>query len=275
MPGAQIQGLSASSRRRGTGSWIGSAYAAGIYLFLYAPLLCLIVLSFNDSAGTTLPWRGFTLRWYGVAFADGDLRAAFWNSIVLALATVAIAVPLGVLGVYALRRRFRLHAQVLGLILIALIAPAIVVGVAQNIVWSLLGIPSTLMGSTLVGHVTYTIPFVFVIAYPSFHRFDAALEEAALDLGATRWRVFMTVVLPIAKPGVIASAVFAFMLSFDEFIRTFFLIGTDNTLPIYLWSMMLGNISPETNAVGTLMIVFSIALMLFGNRLLRQTYRAQ
>jgi spermidine/putrescine transport system permease protein len=274
VPGAQIQGLSTPSRRASAGSWIGSAYAAAIYLFLYAPLLCLIVLSFNDSEGTTLPWRGFTLRWYGVAFADNDLRAAFWNSIVLAAATVAISVPLGVLGVYALRRRFRLHGQVLGLILVALIAPAIVVGVAQNIVWTLVGMPASLLGSTLIGHVTYTIPFVFVIAYPSFHRFDAALEEAALDLGAKRWRVFMTIVLPIAKPGVIASAVFAFMLSFDEFIRTFFLIGTDNTLPIYLWSMMLGNISPETNAVGTLMILFSIVLLLIGNSLLRQTYRS-
>ncbi len=252
-----------------------AAYGLAIYVFLYAPLFCLAVLSFNDTVNITLPWRGFTLHWYAEVLRDRDLRAALLNSIELGVVTVVIATPIGVAAAYAFRRHFRLREMLFNLILVALIAPPIIVGVAQHLTWNILGVNSSLFGSTLLGHVTYVVPFIFVLIFPSFHRFDASIEEAALDLGATRLEMFRTVIMPIVMPGIVSSAVFAFMLSFDEFIRTFFLIGVDNTLPIYLWSMLMANVSPETNAIATLLMLFSLGLMTIGYRLTRQTYRAQ
>lgn len=273
MRGASIEGLNAAPRGSALGAVAWAIYAGAIYLFLYAPLLCLAVLSFNDTPNITLPWAGFTGRWYAEVFANRELHEALRNSILLAVVTVAIAVPTGVLAVYAFRNRFRARGLLFNLVLLALVAPPIIVGVAQNIFWNALGFSASLLGTTLVGHVTYTVPFVFVIVYPSFHRLNRELEEAARDLGASRPLMFRTVILPLVKPGVIAATVFAFMLSFDEFIRTFFLIGADNTLPIYLWSMMLTNVSPQTNAIATLMILFSLALMYLGHVLIRQSHR--
>ena len=273
MRGGEVQSLETADGKGGPGAVAWTLYTSGVYVFLYAPLACLTVLSFNDTESVTLPWRGFTARWYIQAFRDDGLRAAFMNSMMLALSTVVISVPIAVLGLYAFRRQFRLRASMLNLVLVALITPAIVVGVAQSIAWNLLGLSASLFGSTLMGHVIYAIPFVFVIAYPSFRRLDPSLEEAAFDLGASERVMFWTILLPLVKPGVLASAVFAFMLSFDEFIRTFFLIGSDNTLPIYLWSMMLTSVSPEANAIGFMMIVLSVGMTLLGSRLLGQAHR--
>jgi spermidine/putrescine transport system permease protein len=275
MPGSAVQSLRMPGRRNRFAALLWGAYGLGIYLFLYAPLLCLSVLSFNDTINITLPWMGFTFRWYGEAFRDRDLHKALLNSIELGIVTVIIALPIGVAAAYAFRRHFRLREMLFNLILVALIAPPIIVGVAQHLSWNILNLSSSLFGSTLMGHVAYTIPFIFVLIFPSFHRFDPSIEEAALDLGANRFEMFWTIVVPIVLPGIVASAVFAFMLSFDEFIRTFFLIGADNTLPIYLWSMLMANVSPETNAIATLMIVFSLTLMVIGYRLARQDYRAE
>jgi len=248
-------------------------YGVAVYVFLYAPILCLSALSFNDSDSITLPWKGFTLRWYGEVWRDRDLYHALWNSVQLGILTVFVAVPLAIAMAYGFRRHFRFRAALFNLILIALVAPPIIVGVGQNLAWNLAGFTSSLFGSTLIGHVTYTIPFIFVVVFPSFHRFDRSIEEAALDLGATRLTMFRTVVIPIVLPGIVSAAVFAFMLSFDEFIRTFFLIGVGNTLPIYLWSMVMTKVSPETNAIATLMVLLSLTLMFVAYRFARQQHR--
>ena len=275
MRGSGVQSLRMPGRRGPFAPLLWGTFGLAVYVFLYAPLLCLSILSFNDTMSITPPWAGFTLHWYGVALRDHDLRTALLNSIELGVVTVIVALPIGVGAAYAFRHWFRLRGVLFNLILVALIAPPIIVGVAQHLTWNLLGLSPSLFGSTLMGHVTYTVPFIFVLVFPSFHRFDPSIEEAALDLGATRLQVFRTVVMPIVMPGIVAAAVFAFMLSFDEFIRTFFLIGVDNTLPIYLWSMLMANVSPETNAIATLMIVFSLTLMTVGYRLSRQAHRAE
>jgi ABC-type spermidine/putrescine transport system permease subunit II len=159
------------------------------------------------------------------------------------------------------------------LFLVALIAPPIIVGVGQSIFWNIAGIRSGLYTTTLAAHVIYTVPFVFILIFPTLERFPANLEEAAMDLGASRVRMFLTVVLPIIRPGVIAASVFVFMLSFDEFIRTLFVIGVDNTLPIYLWSMIMSSVSPETNAIASIIVLTSIVLMLLGYRVMSQGFR--
>jgi spermidine/putrescine transport system permease protein len=275
MRGVGVQSLRMSGQRNRFAVLLWGAYGLGIYVFLYAPLVCLSILSFNNTMNITFPWAGFTLHWYGEALRDRDLHTALINSIELGVVTVIIALPIGIAAAYAFRRHFRLREALFNLILIALIAPPIIVGVAQHLTWNILNLRSSLFGSTLMGHVTYTIPFIFVLIFPSFHRFDPSIEEAALDLGANRFEMFWTIVVPIVLPGIVASGVFAFMLSFDEFIRTFFLIGVDNTLPIYLWSMLMANVSPETNAIATLMMLFSLTLMLISYRFARQGHRAE
>lgn len=273
MRGASVASLRASRPTSRLRHLVWIAYGIAIYLFLYAPLLCLSALSFNDTESITLPWKGFSLRWYGEVLRDRDLHHALWNSFALGVVTIVFAIPIAVAVAYGFRRYFRLKRVMFNLILVALIAPPIIVGVAQHLSWDLVGARASLFGSTLFGHITYTVPFIFVIIYPSFYKFDQSIEEAALDLGATRLAMFRTIVLPIVLPAIGSAAVFGFMLSFDEFIRTFFLIGVDNTLPIYLWSMLMTKASPEANAIATLMIIFSLTLMFLGYRFARQGYR--
>jgi ABC-type spermidine/putrescine transport system permease subunit II len=273
MRGASIPGLTYPAPRPAASRIVWAAYAGAIYLFLYAPLAVLVVLSFNDTENVTLPWMGFTLRWYHKLAGNSELIVALGNSIKLGLLTAALSVPCGVLTAYAFRRRFVGRGALFNLFLVALIAPPIIVGVGQSIFWNIAGIRSGLYTTTLAAHVIYTVPFVFILIFPTLERFPANLEEAAMDLGASRVRMFLTVVLPIIRPGVIAASVFVFMLSFDEFIRTLFVIGVDNTLPIYLWSMIMSSVSPETNAIASIIVLTSIVLMLLGYRVMSQGFR--
>lgn len=237
-----------------------AAYAATVYGCLYAPIVFLTVFSFNDAVSITPPFRGFSLRWYEQVWQNSVLQNAVFNSLVLGLVTSAIAVTLGTLMAFSFRSRFRGKDFILNLTLMPMLTPGIVLGIALLLLWTFLGLSPSLFGSTLVGHVTYTLPFVFLIIFPRLHRFDRSLEEAAMDLGADPSRTFWKITFPLIRPGIIASAIFAFTLSFDEFILSFFLVGNANTLPIYLWGMMLTRLSPETNAIGALILGFSLIL---------------
>jgi spermidine/putrescine transport system permease protein len=124
--------------------------------------------------------------------------------------------------------------------------------------------------STLIGHLIYTSPFAFLTIFPRVHRFDPNIEAAAMDLGALPLVAFWTIVLPQIAPGLVASFLFCFTLSFDEFVRTLFLIGSQNTLPIYLWSIILNNPSPQTSAIAILSMSFSLVIVATGSMLLRQ-----
>jgi ABC-type spermidine/putrescine transport system permease subunit II len=235
-----------------------ATYAAVVYLCLYAPIVFLTVFSFNDAVSVTPPFRGFSLRWYREVWHDAVLHGAVVNSIGLGLITAAISVTLGTLLAFGFRSRFRAKDAVLHLTLMPMLTPGIVLGIALLLSWTFLGLSPSLFGSTLAGHVTYALPFVFLIVYPRVHKLDRSLEEAAMDLGAGRFTTFWQVVLPIVRPGIVAGAIMAFTLSFDEFILSFFLVGNANTLPIYLWGIMLTRLSPETNAIGALTMAFSL-----------------
>ena len=138
---------------------------------------------------------------------------------------------------------------------------------ALLVLFSAVGMRPGLMTTTLVAHVGIALPYVFVLISTRLHRFDASFEEAAMDLGADECRTFWTITFPLIRPGVIGSALFAFTLSFDEFIRTLFTIGNDNTLPIQIWSMLGSMVSPELNAIATLIVALSIGLVCFGELL--------
>ena len=247
-----------------------SAFAALVFLFLYLPVVTLIVLSFNDSVGISLPWVRFTVRWYVEAVANAGAFNAFLNSVKLGLCVGFLATLIGLCAALAFRRAIAGKALTLGALLLPLLIPGIVLAVAQAVAWNVAGLSMDLWTSTLITHLVYTTPFAFLTIFPRLHRFDPNAEAAAMDLGARPLVAFGTVVLPSIAPGLVASFLFCFTLSFDEFVRTLFLIGSQNTLPIYLWSIILNNPSPQTTAIAILSMLFSLVTVGVASLLVRQ-----
>jgi spermidine/putrescine transport system permease protein len=164
----------------------------------------------------------------------------------------------------AFRRPFPGNRLTFYLIIAPIVVPGVVSGVILFVFFSLLKIPLSLWTTALVAHVTWVLPFSFLSLYPTVHRFDKSLEEAASDLGATRGVVFRRIVFPLIRPGIIAAWLFAFSLSFDEFVRTLFLAGFDRTLPVQFWYMIVESLSPEAPAMAVVIIVVSVVASLAG-----------
>ena len=243
------------------------AIHAGVVLaFLYLPIVTIAVLSFHDSTVFALPWQGFTTKWYERALANPDLLVAFENSLGLGFATGLSAMILATAMALAFRLPFRFKSLVLALILLPVMTPPIVHGVALVMFWRLNGLPLSLYGSAFIGHLTFVMPFVFLTIFPRAHRFDRSLEEAAMDLGASYIRTFWRITFPLMRPGIIAGGVLGFTLSFDEFLRTFFLTSRQITLPLFLWSMVTNDPSPQSSAVATMIAVFSLGCLVVWSR---------
>jgi spermidine/putrescine transport system permease protein len=247
------------------------AYAILVYLFLYTPVLTVIVLSFNDSHIVGLPLQGFTTRWFLVVFTRPELVVALGNSIMLGILSATIGTALATLLALAYRRPFVGNSALFYLIIAPVILPSVVVGVILLVFFGLLKVPLSLWTTALVAHVTWVLPFAFLSLYPVTHRFDRSLEEAAGDLGATHAVVFRRIVFPLIRPGIIAAWLFAFSLSFDEFIRTLFLTGFERTLPVQFWYMIVESLSPEAPAMAVVIIVISVATSLAGALLSRRS----
>ena len=241
-------------------------HAGLVFVFLYLPIVTIAVLSFHDSTVFALPWQGFTTRWYARALANPDLAVAFRNSLGLGLLTGFSAMVIGTAMALAFRVRFRGKPIVLGLILLPIMTPPIVHGVALLMFWRVGGMPLSLFGSAFIGHLTFVMPFVFLTIFPRAHRFDRSLEEAAMDLGASRVKTFWRVTFPLMRPGIIAGGVLAFTLSFDEFLRTLFLTSRDMTLPLFLWSMVTTDPSPQSSAVAAMITLFSLCCLVVWSR---------
>lgn len=257
---AAVRGLSLQSGYK-IALWV---YAITFYVFLYGPLAMIVVLSFNDSGIIGFPIRGFTTRWYGVAVHNPDFLSAFGNSLGVGALTAVIATTLALLLAMGFRHAFPGKGAVLNLIFVPIIIPGIIGGILLLIFFSFLNIQSSLWTTVLVAHVNWALPFAFLTLYPRLHNFDRTLEEAAMDLGARPWTIFVRILLPIIKPGLIASALFSFTLSFDEFIRTVFVIGFERTIPVQFWSMIVDEVRPELPAVAVLIIAFSAVVALIG-----------
>jgi len=255
----------AHPRRRWNGYQIALwVYAAVFFVFLYGPLLMIVVLSFNDSRTTGLPWKGFTLQWYQSLIGNNQLMAALGNSIYVGAAAAVIATFLALLLGLAFRHNFRGKRLVLYLIITPIIIPGIIGGVVLLIFFGYLGIRPSLFTTVLVAHVNWVLPFAFLTLYPRLHNFDKSLEEAAMDLGARQWQVFREIVFPIVRPGLIATALFAFSLSFDEFIRTMFTVGSERTIPVQFYVLIVEELSPELPAMAVLVVLLTILSSLAG-----------
>jgi ABC-type spermidine/putrescine transport system permease subunit II len=239
-------------------------YAAAFYCFLYGPIAIIALLSFNKSEVTGLPFLGATTHWYHVVFSRPDLMAALFNSISLGLLSGAMATTIAFLLGLAFRRGFFGQRVVLGLVLLPILMPGIIGGIVLLIFFGYLGIRPGLYSTVLVAHVNWVLPFVFLTLNARLQGLDRAMEEAAADLGARTHQVMWRVVLPIIRPALIATLLFSFSLSFDEFIRTLFVIGYDRTIPVVFWIAIVERLSPELPAMAVITVLISTAGSLLG-----------
>jgi ABC-type spermidine/putrescine transport system permease subunit II len=243
-------------------STVLALYAALVGAMLYLPIIIVMVLSVNDAPTTGFPFRHFTLQWFGVVFASPLLLRAIANSLTLGVISASVATTLALMLALAFRRNIAFKAVLLNLLLIPIILPGIIAGATTFVLFQLLGWPISLWTSALCAHITCILPFAFLNIHPRLHNFDRAVEDAAADLGATPRQVVTHVILPIIRPGLIAAWLFAFSLSFDEFVRTLLLTAYDRTLPIQFWYMVVENIAPEAPAMAVIIIGISVTTSL-------------
>jgi spermidine/putrescine transport system permease protein len=244
-----------------------SVYAFLVYAFLYFPIVVLVIYSFNGSGVGGFPPAHWTLDWYRQLFGDAALWEAVWNSVVVALVAVTIALGLGLPAALALDRTdFPGKALFRRLVLLPLILPGIITGLSLLMLFVALGMKLSLVTITL-GHGTALISVATTEIFAGLQKLERAQEEASLDLGANHWRTFWRVTFPNLRVSLIAAGLLIFTLSLDEIAVSFFLIGRDNTLPLEIWSRLRRGITPEINAISTLILVFSIGMILLWYRL--------
>ena len=237
-----------------------------VYLFLYAPIAVLIFFSFN-AGDSTQNWRGFSTRWYGELLRDQTVLDAFYNSLVVGLSATAVATVIGTLAALALSGHdFRGKTAADSTVYAATVMPEIVVGVSLLSFFVAAGVG---LGITtiVVAHVAFTISFVTIVVRARLTGMDPAVEEAAQDLGATPITTFLRVTLPLILPGVMAGALLAFTLSFDDFVITFFVSGVgSSTLPLKIYSMIKFGVTPVINALSTVVVLVTLVIILGAGR---------
>jgi spermidine/putrescine transport system permease protein len=233
-----------------------------LVVFLYAPILCLIIFSFNDSEIVSFPWRGFTTRWYH-AFLDEDvLISALWTSLFVAAITAVVATALAVPASIALvRRRFFAKGLVSGVLLAPLVIPLVVMGISLLILFNAIGIPLSPY-TVAIGHVVIAMPFAILTMVPRLERIPPALEDASRDLGASAMTTFRLITFPLLLPALISAALISFTISFDEVVIASFVIGEQVTFPVYLYSQLrLPERLPMVIAVAVVVLVVSVIVV--------------
>jgi spermidine/putrescine transport system permease protein len=241
-------------------------WTIGVFLFLYLPILLLVVYSFNDSK-LNLTWVGFTTKWYGALFQNEVLLRAFQNSLIVAGATTLLSVFLGTTAAWLLHRYKFPAQQLIGLLIfIPMVMPEVLMGTSLLVLFVSLGIPLG-YGTLIVAHTTFCFPFVLVGVQARLQGLDPSLEEAAQDLGATPVKAFWLVIVPYLMPAIVAGALMAFTLSFDEYIVTVFTSGAESqTLPLKVYGMVRVGLNPQLNALSTLFIGIT-ALLVIGSQI--------
>jgi spermidine/putrescine transport system permease protein len=267
-----MSGSSHASRSR----WL-HAHAAAVFAFLYLPIAVLILYSFNGPGVGGFPPRNLTLDWYRILFADAPIWDSVLNSLQVAFAAMAISLAFGIPAALALdRAQFPGKALFRRLVLLPLILPGIITGLSLLMLFNV-GFVSAILKSTtgaqlslltiVLGHGTALISVATTEVFAGLQKLDRAQEEASLDLGANYWQTFWRVTVPNLKLPIIGAALLIFTLSMDEIAVSFFLIGRDNTLPLEIWGRLRRGITPEINAVSTIIFLFSLVAIVFWYRL--------
>lgn len=252
--------------------WGLRLYALLVYAYLYIPILILVVFSFNASR-FGVRWTGFTLDWYHALLADRYIRQAAWNTLIVAVAATVLATVIGTAAALGLQRyAFRGRGLAEASLYVPVVIPEVVMGIAmlaffaQSFAlvahWTPLR-PQLGLGTIIIAHTAFAVPFVVLTVRARLHGFDRRLEEAAMDLGADEWTTFRRITLPLILPGVVAGALLAFTLSLDDYIITLFTAGPGSTtLPLRVYAMLRQAVTPKVNALSTLwvLVVFGVLL---------------
>jgi spermidine/putrescine transport system permease protein len=267
---APRRGVSPKLQERVSGQALGLVAACAM-IFLYLPIVVLMVFSFNDNRSLTLPLRGFTLRWYEAFLSNSDMLAAIKNSLYVASFATCITVVVGTTAALALDRvSFPGKTVFRRLVLLPLALPGVITGISMLNLFRVIGFNLSLE-TVILGHATALLAIVVTQVYARLQRFNRRLEEASSDLGARPWQTFFLVTLPNIRSAIFGSALLSFTLSFDEIPVTFFLTGRDNTLPMFIYSTLRRGITPEINAVGTIIVLLSLGLIVLSVYLLRDS----
>lgn len=253
--------------RLSVGNKLSILYASLIYLFLYMPIAILILYSFNQSKLNAV-WTGFTLDWYLKLMQNSDVLDAMRTSLLVALISTIAATMIGTLAAVGMYRyQFRGKTALDAMLYLPIVIPEIVMGISLLALFAQLQVPLGYF-TLIAAHITFSVPFVVVVVRARMAGFDRSIEEAAMDLGATPWQTFVKVTVPVIAPGILASSLLAFTLSIDDVIISFFVAGPSSaTLPLKIFSMVKFGVTPEINALSTLMLIVTLFLVIIAERI--------
>ncbi|MEQ8654647.1 MAG: ABC transporter permease [Kiloniellales bacterium] len=251
--------------------WASWAYLAAAYIFIFLPVVVLLVFSFQDGRLPVPPFKGATFRWYGEIFGDQRLMGALVNSLLVALLSSAVSVVLGFLAAFGLARYWLPGTALMrGLLTAPLTVSYLIIGLGLLTLFNEIGVPRSLL-TVGIGHVVINLPLCFAIIYASMGEHQRSAEKAAMDLGASTLQTLWLVTAPMLMPSLLAAFFLSLTLSWDEFIIAFLLSRFDVTLPVEIWNMLRSGLNPKTNAIGSLVFLVSVILvLLFETLLLRR-----
>lgn len=244
-----------------------ASWTAVVYLFLYLPIVVLIVFSFNEARQTAV-WQGFTLKWYVALAGNERILASVRNSLTVAAVTTVISTVVGTMVALALgRHKFRGQGMTQAMLYLPIVIPEIVLGAALVTFFGALQWRLGLW-SVIVAHVAFSIPYVAIVVRARLAGFDRSLEEASMDLGAGPIQTFFRVTLPLLLPGIVSGALLVFTISIDDYVITSFVAGVGSTtLPLQIYSMVKVGVTPEVNAVSSLLLVATVLMILVSQKL--------
>jgi ABC-type spermidine/putrescine transport system permease subunit II len=250
------------SPRAGLARGLLGGWAVLVYLFLFAPVALLVAFSFNANRYGTFPFTGWTTKWYSDVFGNYQIRDALTTTLRISAEVTAISTIVGTAAAFPLvRSRLPFRSGIRIGMTLPIMIPGLLIGISLLVLFTSVFHWQLSEQTAAIGQAVYTTPFVMLLVAARLQGFDPALERAASDLGANTFRRLRHVVLPLIMPAVFAGALFAFTLSLDEFIITLFLIGAQNTLPIYIYTQVKFGITPEVNALASLLLGASILLI--------------
>lgn len=244
------------------GNIVSISYLSAIYIFIYLPVVMLVIFSFQDGLLPIPPFKGFSLRWYEAIFANDKLMVAAWNSIAVATISSFIATLLGFLAAFGLARyRIGFARGIEWLLVAPIMVSYLLIGLGLLITFNTIGFPKSLL-AVIIGHVVINLPLTFAIMQSQLGAHQANIERAARDLGAPEWKVIAFITTPMVWPALVAAFCLAFTFSWDEFIIAQLLTRFDVTLPVELATLLRRGLNPQTNAAGTLMFAVSMTSVL-------------
>ncbi len=240
-----------------------------VFVFIFLPIVTIIVFSFNVDKFASLPWKGFTWDWYKNLLIDAGILDALKNSLIVSACVAAMSCLLGFMGAYSLyRRTFRFQNIFMAIMISPLAVPWIILGLALLVFLTRINLAGSLL-SVWISHTIFAAPFAMLIIRARMAGLNVRYEEAGWDLGANRLKAIWHIVIPLAFPGIVAAFLLTFTISFDEFIIAWFVCGFQQTLPVKIWGMIRSGLNPTINAVGSVIFVFSMALAVVAQYLIR------